>query len=186
MKSKLIGWMAELSFYNKSDFDLKIACLGPLLVCFLEEIWSDKSLILRCLGLIFCLAALRCSRGCSTITSVTDKESLQKKKKKCKLFPKGRGGGQPQSFFFCVTKRGPFLVLPSFEFLSFVTCWICMLGLVSLSLWVMSHLEFFFSLVTFSVFEFCHVLSFFPPFFSFVAFWVCEFCHISVFDFSLI
>ena len=36
--------MLELSFYNKSDFDLKIACLGLLLVSFLVEIWSDKSL----------------------------------------------------------------------------------------------------------------------------------------------
>ena len=50
--------MSELSFWNKSDFDLKIACLGPLLVWFLVEIWSDKGLILRFLGLIFCLAAL--------------------------------------------------------------------------------------------------------------------------------
>ena len=45
-------------FGNKSDFHLKIASLGPLLVCFLVEIWSDKSLILRFFGLIFCLAAL--------------------------------------------------------------------------------------------------------------------------------
>ena len=50
--------MLELSFYNKSDFDLKIASSGPLLVWFLVEMWSDKSLILRFLGLIFCLAAL--------------------------------------------------------------------------------------------------------------------------------
>ena len=50
--------MSELGFGNQSDFDLKIASLGPLLVCFLVEIWSDKSLILRFPGLIFCLAAL--------------------------------------------------------------------------------------------------------------------------------
>ena len=50
--------MSELGFRNKSDFDLKIASLGPLLVWFLVEMWSDKSLILRYLGLIFCLAAL--------------------------------------------------------------------------------------------------------------------------------
>ena len=50
--------MLELGFGNQSDFDLKIASLGPLLVWFLVEIWSDKSLILRFLGLIFCLAAL--------------------------------------------------------------------------------------------------------------------------------
>ena len=50
--------MSELGFGNQSDFDLKIVSLSPLLVCFLVEIWSDKSLILRFLGLIFCLAAL--------------------------------------------------------------------------------------------------------------------------------
>ena len=50
--------MLELGFGKKSDFYLKIASLGPLLVWFLVEIWSDKSLILRFLGLIFCLAAL--------------------------------------------------------------------------------------------------------------------------------
>ena len=50
--------MSGLGFGNKSDFDLKIASFGPLLVRFLVEIWSDKSLILRFLGLIFCLAAL--------------------------------------------------------------------------------------------------------------------------------
>ena len=50
--------MSELGFGNQSDFDLKIASLGPLLVWFLVEIWSDKSLILRLLGLIFYLAAL--------------------------------------------------------------------------------------------------------------------------------
>ena len=37
-----------------SDLELKIARLGLLLV----EKWSDKSLILRFLGLIFCLATL--------------------------------------------------------------------------------------------------------------------------------
>ena len=50
--------MSELGFGNKSDFYLKIASLGLLLVWFLVEIWSDKSLILRFLGLIFCLVAL--------------------------------------------------------------------------------------------------------------------------------
>ena len=50
--------MSELGFGNQSDFDLKFASLGPLLVWFLVEIWSDKSLILRFLGLIFCLVAL--------------------------------------------------------------------------------------------------------------------------------
>jgi hypothetical protein len=50
--------MLELTFLNKSDFDLKIASLGSLLVRFLVEIWSDKSLILRFQGLIFCLVAL--------------------------------------------------------------------------------------------------------------------------------
>ena len=50
--------MSGLGFGNKSDFDLKIGSFGPLLVCFSVEIWSDKSLILRFLGLIFCLAAL--------------------------------------------------------------------------------------------------------------------------------
>ena len=48
--------MLALNFQNKSDFDLKIACLGPLLV----EIWSDLGLILRFLGLIFFLATLQC------------------------------------------------------------------------------------------------------------------------------
>ena len=57
-KLKLICLMSELGFGNKSDFDLKIASLGLLLVWFLVEIWSDKSLILRLLGLIFFLAAL--------------------------------------------------------------------------------------------------------------------------------
>ena len=37
--------MSEIGFGNKSDFELKIASLGPLLVCFLVEILSDKSLI---------------------------------------------------------------------------------------------------------------------------------------------
>ena len=50
--------MSELCFWNKSDFELKIASLGPLLVWLLVEIWSDKSQILKFLGLIFCLAAL--------------------------------------------------------------------------------------------------------------------------------
>ena len=50
--------MSELGFGNKSDFDVKIASLGPLLVCFLVEIWSDKSLIWGFLNPIFCLAAL--------------------------------------------------------------------------------------------------------------------------------
>ena len=50
--------MSELGFRNKSDFDLKIASLGPLLVWFLVEIWSDKSLIFRFIGPSFCLAAL--------------------------------------------------------------------------------------------------------------------------------
>ena len=50
--------MSKISFWNKSDFDLKMASSGPLLVQFLVEIWSDKSLILRLLGLIFYLAAL--------------------------------------------------------------------------------------------------------------------------------
>ena len=50
--------MSELGFRNQSDFDLKIASLGPLLVWFLVKIWSDKNLILRFLGLIVCLAAL--------------------------------------------------------------------------------------------------------------------------------
>ena len=50
--------MTELCFGNKSDFDLKIVSSGLLLVGFLVEIWSDKSLILRFLGPIFCLAAL--------------------------------------------------------------------------------------------------------------------------------
>ena len=50
--------MSELGFGNQSDFDLKIVSLGLLLVLFLVEIWSDKSLIFRFLGLIFCLAAL--------------------------------------------------------------------------------------------------------------------------------
>ena len=50
--------MLELGFGNKSDFYLKKASLGLLLVCFLVEIWSDESLILRFLGLIFCWAAL--------------------------------------------------------------------------------------------------------------------------------
>jgi hypothetical protein len=53
--------MPELGFGKKSDFDLKIASLGPLLVRFLVEIWSDHSQILKFLGLIFCLAALLCS-----------------------------------------------------------------------------------------------------------------------------
>ena len=43
---------------HKSDFDLKIGSLGPTLVWVLVEIWCDESLILRFLGLIFCLAAL--------------------------------------------------------------------------------------------------------------------------------
>ena len=34
--------MSELGFGNQSDFDLKIASSGPLLVWFLVEIWSDK------------------------------------------------------------------------------------------------------------------------------------------------
>ena len=51
--------MSELGFGNQSDFDLKISSLGPLLVQFLVETWSDKSLILKFLGLIFCLAALQ-------------------------------------------------------------------------------------------------------------------------------
>ena len=51
--------MSKLGFGNESDLDLKIVSLGELLVRFLVEIWSDKSLILRFLGLIFCLAALR-------------------------------------------------------------------------------------------------------------------------------
>ena len=51
--------MSELGFGNQSDFDLKIASSGPLLVLFLVEIWSDKSLILKFIGLIFCLAALQ-------------------------------------------------------------------------------------------------------------------------------
>ena len=50
--------MLKRNFWNKSDFDLKMANFGPLLVWFLVEIWSDKSLILTFLGLIFCLAAL--------------------------------------------------------------------------------------------------------------------------------
>ena len=50
--------MSESGFGNKSDFYLKIASLGLLLVRFLVEIWSDKILILKFLGLIFCLAAL--------------------------------------------------------------------------------------------------------------------------------
>ena len=58
-KKKLILLMSELCFGNKSDFELKIASLGPLLVWLLVEIWSDKRLILRFLGLIFCLAALQ-------------------------------------------------------------------------------------------------------------------------------
>ena len=33
--------MPELGFGKKSDFDLKIASLGPPLVRFLVEIWSD-------------------------------------------------------------------------------------------------------------------------------------------------
>ena len=49
--------MLGLGFGNKSDFDLK-SSFGPLLVWFSVEIWSDESLILRFLGLIFCLAAL--------------------------------------------------------------------------------------------------------------------------------
>ena len=55
--------MLELGFGNQSDFDLKIVSLGLLLVWFLVEIWSDKSLILRFLGLIVCLAALLSPRG---------------------------------------------------------------------------------------------------------------------------
>ena len=51
--------MSLLGFGKKSDFYIKIASLGPLLVRFLVEIWSDKSLILRFLGLIFCLVALK-------------------------------------------------------------------------------------------------------------------------------
>ena len=54
----LIHLMSDLGLGNLSDFDLKIASLGPLLVRFLVEIWSDISQILRFLGLIFCLAAL--------------------------------------------------------------------------------------------------------------------------------
>ena len=50
--------MSELGFGNMSDFELKIVSLGPLLVWFLVEIWSHKSLILRFPGLIFSLAAL--------------------------------------------------------------------------------------------------------------------------------
>ena len=34
-------------FFNKSDFDLKMVSSGLLLVLFLVETWSDKSLILR-------------------------------------------------------------------------------------------------------------------------------------------
>ena len=52
--------MSEFGFGNQPDFDLKIASFGPLLVWFLVEIWYDKSLILRFLGLIFCLTALEC------------------------------------------------------------------------------------------------------------------------------
>ena len=48
--------MLELGFWKKSDFDLKIASLGPLLIGFLVKIGSDKSLILRFIGPIFCLA----------------------------------------------------------------------------------------------------------------------------------
>ena len=55
---KFICRMSESGFWNKSDYDLKIASLGPLLVWFLVEVWSDKCLIWRFLGLIFCLAAL--------------------------------------------------------------------------------------------------------------------------------
>ena len=50
--------MSEFIFFLKSDFDLKVASLGPLLVWFLVEIWSDKSLIFKFCCLIFCLAAL--------------------------------------------------------------------------------------------------------------------------------
>ena len=50
--------MSKLTFGNQSDFDFKIESLGPLLVWFLVEIWSDKSLILKFLGLIFYLAAV--------------------------------------------------------------------------------------------------------------------------------
>ena len=45
-------------FWEQVWFDLKIASLGLLLVWFLVEIWSYKSLILRFLCLTFCLAAL--------------------------------------------------------------------------------------------------------------------------------
>ena len=58
--------MSELGFGNQSDFDLKIVSLGLLLVLFLVEIWSDKSLILRFLGLIFCLAVLHMREGVLT------------------------------------------------------------------------------------------------------------------------
>ena len=50
--------MSELGFGNQSDFELKVGSLGPLLVGFLLEIWSDKSLILKFLGLNVYLAAL--------------------------------------------------------------------------------------------------------------------------------
>ena len=52
--------MSELGFWIKSDLDLKIASLGPLLVGFFIVILSDKSQIFRFLGLIFCLAPLNC------------------------------------------------------------------------------------------------------------------------------
>ena len=51
--------MSEWSFWNKSDVDLKYSefesAFGLILF---TEIRSDKSLILRVIGLIFCLAAL--------------------------------------------------------------------------------------------------------------------------------
>ena len=50
--------MSKLSFWTKSDFDLKIRSSGPFLVWFLVKIWSEKSQILRFLCLIFWLAAL--------------------------------------------------------------------------------------------------------------------------------
>ena len=50
--------MLELSFGTSLTLTLKIMSFYQLLVSFLVEIWSDKSLILRFIGLIFCLAAL--------------------------------------------------------------------------------------------------------------------------------
>ena len=48
----------RLGFGNKSDFDLKNSEVGFAFGLILVKIWSDKSLILRFLALIFCLAAL--------------------------------------------------------------------------------------------------------------------------------